>query len=108
MNCRTMETVIWPPLLNSRLAPRACVEGPAAGFRARAHCYEGRRCQCRLSNAVGPAAGPPAAAFPSVAALCLELRADQILEREHFVPLGLRQQFALFHDDVVQALAGQI
>jgi hypothetical protein len=40
--------------------------------------------------------------------LLLELRADQVLEREHLVPLLLRQQLALLDDDLVQRLAGLV
>src|SRR5215471_12370918 len=35
----------------------------------------------------------------------LELRADEVLEREHLVPLLLGEELALLHHDVVQALA---
>src|SRR4029434_7792565 len=35
----------------------------------------------------------------------LELRVDEVLEREDLVPLLLREELPLLHDDVVQALA---
>src|SRR5262245_33537503 len=36
----------------------------------------------------------------------LELRTDQVLEREDLVPLLLGEELPLVHDDVVEALAG--
>src|SRR5664279_5642510 len=49
---------------------------------------------------------PGAAAAPD--ALLLEFRADQVFEREHLVPLFLRQQPLLADDDLVQRLAGLV
>src|SRR6185312_2728355 len=37
-----------------------------------------------------------------------QIRIDQPLEGEHFVPLLLRQQFALIHHDLVQGFAGLV
>src|SRR4029453_8850220 len=37
-----------------------------------------------------------------------ELRVYEVLEREDLVPLLLGEELALLHDDLVQALAGQV
>jgi hypothetical protein len=37
--------------------------------------------------------------------LLLELGVDEVLEREHLVPLLLGEELPLLHDDLVQALA---
>src|SRR4030095_16199184 len=38
----------------------------------------------------------------------LELRVDEVVEREHLVPLLLGEELPLLHDDLVQALAGLV